>query len=322
MIVTAFLGLLHSPTWFKFKSYLLHNQNNNNNKNNNINNHNNNKNKYIFYASKVKKNLTYKSIRNYSVIPSSQNISEELANFIKIKNLNPVFKYEDLNMQSVKQNVLNDTRYLSGIYLILNKFTGDYYIGSASTGKFNSRFQNHLFNFNGSKVVKNAVKKYKISEFAFLILELYPEITTKTNNKELLDLEDFYLKSLLPNYNILTEAGSSFGYKHTEISRIKMNSNYSEERRMTIGNLNKGKTFSAETIESMKKAALNRREAVYSEEAISNMKKKSKPIVVYNFDYTVFGQFASIIEASKSLGCDQKTLRRALKTDKNILRRR
>jgi len=52
--------------------------------------------------------------------------------------------------RALKSNVLNDTPYLSGIYLILNKFTGDY-IGSASTGKFNSRFQN-LFNFNGSKV--------------------------------------------------------------------------------------------------------------------------------------------------------------------------
>jgi hypothetical protein len=51
-------------------------------------------------------------------------------------------------------------------------------------------------------------------------------------------LEDFYLKSLLPNYNILTEAGSSFGYKHTEMTRIKMRSNYSLERRILIGNLN------------------------------------------------------------------------------------
>ena len=51
------------------------------------------------------------------------------------------------------------------------------------------------------------------------------------NNKNLLDLEDFYIKSLLPNYNILTEASSSFGYKHTEITRINMKYNYSIERR-------------------------------------------------------------------------------------------
>lgn len=42
----------------------------------------------------------------------------------------------------------------------------------------------------------------------------------------MLDLEDKYLKLLLPNYNILTEAGSSFGYKHTEVDRQKKNERY------------------------------------------------------------------------------------------------
>ena len=81
---------------------------------------------------------------------------------------------------------------------------------------------------------------------------MFSEIVNKENNKNLLDLEDFYLKSLLPNYNILTEAGSSFGYKHTEITRLNMKSNYSHERRMRIGNLNRGKTLSKETIEKIR----------------------------------------------------------------------
>ena len=75
-------------------------------------------------------------------------------------------------------------------------------------------------------------QKYKLSNFAFLILKLFPEIVNKENNQKLIDREDLYLKSLLPN--ILTEAGSSFGYKHTEIGRIKIKSNYSLE--LKIGN--------------------------------------------------------------------------------------
>jgi len=71
------------------------------------------------------------------------------------------------------------------------------------------------------KIVKLAVRKYKLPQFAFIILELFPEVVNKVNNKKLLDLEDLYLKSLLLNYNLLTEACSSFGYKHTEISRLK-----------------------------------------------------------------------------------------------------
>lgn len=64
-----------------------------------------------------------------------------------------------------------------------------------------------------------------------------------------MDLEDKYLKLLLPNYNILTEAGSSFGYKHTEVDRKKMKDFYSYARREMIGSLNRDKKLSDETIE-------------------------------------------------------------------------
>ena len=149
-----------------------------------------------------------------------------LIEFLKENKLNPVYIYEDLHLKETKDLIKKETENLSGIYLIFNKMTGDYYVGSASTNKFYTRFSNHLLYFRGSKIVKLAVRKYKLENFAFLILELFPEIIDKENNKKLLDLEDFYLKSLLPNYNILTEAGSSFGYKHTELSRIKIKTNY------------------------------------------------------------------------------------------------
>src|SRR5882757_9795625 len=97
-----------------------------------------------------------------------------------------------------------------------------------------------------------------------MILELFPEEVNQINNKELLNLEDFYLKSLLPDYNILTEAGSTFGYKHTEVTRLKMKSNYSEERRKRTGELNKGKSLSKETKEAFRKASLTRVKINYS----------------------------------------------------------
>lgn len=334
MMATAFLGFLHSPKWFILKN------NNNDNNNDNNNKHSENKSKWfnakhhtlaLCFAStgKVKsfnttarRTFSTSSKRSFQVSLPRKQDSVELSHFLDVKNLNPVFIYENLSDNTVKARVLNETRNLSGIYLILNKVTMDYYIGSAATGRLHSRFSNHLFNFHGSKVVKNAVKKYGISSFALLVLELFPEVVNKENNKQLLDLEDFYLKSLLPNYNILTEAGSSFGYKHSEISRIKMKAGYSEERRISIGNLNKGKSLSPGTIELMKKAALNREKPIYSDESFKYMKKSSKAILVCNMDYTVYGEFPSIVDAAKSLGCDQKTITRALKTPKKILKRR
>jgi group I intron endonuclease len=248
--------------------------------------------------------------------------SKILVDFLKDKNLKPTFMYENLHLNEYRNKISKETKGLSGIYLILNKISLDYYIGSASTNKFYSRFSNHMLNFNGSKIVKLAVKKYKLSNFAYLVLELFPEIVTKENNKQLLDLEDFYLKTLLPNYNILTEAGNSFGYKHTEITRIKMKNNYSLEIRLAIGNLNKNKIFSEETKEKMKQSALNRKKSILSEESILNMKKASKPLIVYNLDNTLFGKFNSLTEAALELKCGIKTINRVLNTEKKLLKRR
>ena len=250
---------------------------------------------------------------------SSKNLLDE---FLHEKQIKPVYIYENLHLDETRKMILKDTKDLSGVYLIFNKITGDYYIGSASTNRFYARFSNHLLYFTGSKIVKNAVKKYNISNFTFLILELFNEVVNKENNKKLLDMEDFYLKSLLPNYNILTEAGSSFGYKHTELDRIKMKNNYSIKRRELIGNLNINKNLSKDTIEKIRNKALTREKIIFSSEALLNMKKNSKPIILYNLDYTVYGEYSSIVEAAKSVNCSEKTIRRALASKSKILKRR
>src|SRR2546423_2065187 len=253
---------------------------------------------------------------------NNNNDNNLLNKFLKEKRLNPIYIYENLHLNETRKTILKDTKNLSGIYLIFNKTTGDYYIGSASTDRFYARFSNHLLYFKGSKILKHAVKKYNLYNFTFLILELFTEVVNKENNKKLLDMEDFYLKSLLPNYNILTEAGSSFGYKHTELNRIKMKANYSISRREFIGNLNKNKTISSETREKRREKALMRDKRPLTPEALLNMKKKSKPIILYNLDKTVFGEYPSIVETARRINCNEKTIIRALKTDKRILKRR
>lgn len=147
-------------------------------------------------------------------------------------------------------------------------------------------------------------------------------MVSKENNKQLIDREDFYLKTLLPNYNILTEAGSTFGYKHTEMDRSKMKTNYSQARRLQIGNLNRGKKLSDETIENFRAKRLIAPKPFISEQALLNMKKKSKPIRLYNLDRTVYGEYPSILATANSVNCGEKTVRRALATNKKILKRR
>ena len=42
------------------------------------------------------------------------------------------------------------------------------------------------------------------------------------------------------------------------------------------------------------------------------MKKKSKPVNLFNLDHTLFGEYNSITDAAKSIGCSVKTIYRAL----------
>ena len=329
MMATAFLGYEHSPKWFNINIsfaiiliivYIIIQ---------------NRKNKVLIYpvGNKMKntkynkfnnKSTNYLNKKRYSTISSLNNsiefsYSERLNSIIKELGLNPVYIFENLNLENIRKQILNDTKGLSGIYMIVNKITKDYYIGSAATNRFYARFSNHLIYFRGSKIVKTAVKKYKLDNFAFIILELYPNIVTKENNKELLDLEDRYLKLLLPNYNILTEAGSSFGYKHTEVDRKKMKDLYTDTRRELIGGLNKGKKLSPETIEKLREKALNR--PAMSDETKKKCIVHTRPVVLYNLNGTVYGEYFSILDAADSINCSEKTIRRALKTEKGLVKR-
>ena len=335
MIGTAFLGYEYSPKWFNISNFYvfiyiivfytilffpLK------------------KSKVLIYpVGKSMKNIKYNKLRNksiylikslkkreYSTISHlNKNVkiscSERLNTIMKELELNPVFIYENLDKENLKTQILNETKGLSGIYMIVNKITKDYYIGSASTNRFYARFSNHVIYFRGSKIVKSAVKKYELKNFAFIVLELYPNVVTKENNKELLDLEDKYLKLLLPNYNILTEAGSSFGYKHTEVDRIKMKDVYSDARKERIGSLNRGQKLSPETIEKMREKALNR--PPMSNETKKKCISNTRPIVLYNLNGTVYGKYFTILEAAKSINCGEKTIRRALKTEKRLVKR-
>ena len=300
MMATAFLGIQHSPKWFNIsnKGSVKYNKLNS---------------KRLFNKSMVRRGYCTSSSSN------SIKISERLNSIIKGLGLNTIYVFESLNSENTRRCILNDTRGLSGIYMIVNKVTGDYYIGSAATNRFNSRFCNHVIYFRGSKVVKSAVKKYGLENFAFIVLELYPNIVTKENNKELLDLEDKYLKLLLPNYNILTEAGSSFGYKHTEVDRQKMKDIYSDARRERIGNLNRGRKFSPETIEKMRENALNR--TPMSNETKQKCIRNTRPVVLYNLNGTVYGIYPTIAKAAEAINCGVKTIIRALKTDKKLVKR-
>ena len=45
------------------------------------------------------------------------------------------------------------------------------------------------------------------------------------------------------------------------------------------------------------------------------------PITLYNLNGTVYGKYITIKEAAKAINCGEKTIRRALKTDKKLVKK-
>lgn len=182
--------------------------------------------------------------------------SSRLKNILHKHNIQPILVFEDLTNPSTKKSAYQSLKPFSGISIVVNIVTGQYYVGSAVTGNLYMRLHKHLYSFTGSKQVASAVNEYGLGEFAFLVLEIVPQ-QNKKDKILLLNREDYYLEILKPKYNVaLLASGSSSGWKHSEETMAKMRANYSEERRQRVGNINKGKTLSQGTREALRKAAL------------------------------------------------------------------
>lgn len=243
-------------------------------------------------------------------ITSNLIISPQLKLVLEHRKVEPIIVFEELNKEEIKENLRNETRKKSGIYGIFNLVTGDFYIGSAVTNKFYSRFYKHLIRGLGNKNIALDLSKYGMESFAFTILEYYPEEITKKNNPDLMALETYWIQTYLPSYNILLEAGNSLGYQHSEEVKQKMKDIYSDERRKQIGLLNRDLSLSDSVKTLMREKALNRSDEVKQKYRLAS----SKPVTLYNEDGTVYMKFEGIRVLAKYFGCDHKTINKFIKS--------
>lgn len=244
--------------------------------------------------------------------------SNRLQSFLDKHNIKPVMVFEYLTNPDTKKLAYRTLKPFSGIYLIVNLVNGKYYIGSAVTGNIYMRLHKHLFSKMGNVLVGKAVEKYGLENFVFLVLELVPQQET-VDVKLLLEREDHYIMYFKPEYNFAPLATNSVGWNHSEESIQKMKQGYSDERRQKLGNINKGKALSEETRNLIREAALQRKPM--SMESRLKCAVNVRPITITNLDGTNPQSFSSIIEASKVIECNEKTIRRALSSNGVIKRK-
>jgi group I intron endonuclease len=126
-----------------------------------------------------------------------------------------------------------------------------------------------------------------------------------------MNLETKWLKTYSPTYNILLEAGNSFGYKHSEEIKQKMKKNYSDVRKLRTASINKGKSLSESTKMLMREKALNR-----GDEFKDKLRKAfSKPVILYNLDQSVYKTFPGLYVMAEQFKCDTRTINKVIKNN-------
>lgn len=212
-----------------------------------------------------------------------------------------VFSEPNLQRTEITKYVVNK----SGIYCWINKLNGNFYIGSAIklNNRINDNYQKSYLLEKKDLVIVKAINKYGLDNFNLVILEILPDLDAKI----LLKKEQYWISLLEPIYNVLTVAGNSSGFKHTEETKelLKLKTlgrKHTEEVRLLMSENRKGvnstwygKNLSEETKQKMSLAAKNRT-------------KDSRPgfiVKVLDLENNQTTIYKSMREAAKGVGMAQ-----------------
>ncbi len=162
--------------------------------------------------------------------------------------------------------------------------------------------------------IHNALLKYGFENFTFEILEFCEKGINPISR------EQFYLELLKPEYNVLEQAGSSLGFKHSNetLEFFKNNRKVSEETRKNLALAATGRIL---TEEDKKKISDARTGIKLSDETRSKIseaaiKLRGVSVVVTNVNTKEMLEFASLTDAGKAFGVTRSAIKKYLDTGK------
>lgn len=234
-------------------------------------------------------------------------------------NPSPVVIYE--NLESQKDRILQENKGMSGIYRLTNLVNKKSYVGSA----VDLRARLYVY-YSDSRlkdsnmVIYKAILKYGYSNFSLEIIEY-------SDPDNLLKREQYYLDKLKPIYNLLTTAGSSYGYKHTKEALAKMSAGRSRYTGYKLSPNTRAKIAAAATgrvlsEEAKEKISIARKGIKLSLETRAKLSAATTAIhgvvsvEVTNTETGEIKQFSTMTEAGKALGISRTTIKNIIKSGK------
>jgi len=231
--------------------------------------------------------------------------------------ITPAVSYK--NAKNNKSLIFKDNKDKAFVYRWINKLNGKEYLGSTSSAK---RRLNTYYNLKTlgevNMPIYNAILKHGHENFIFEIIEYCQPDDTIKREQYYLDIFDF-------EYNVLANANSLAGYKHTAetLAKFKGRQNltgykHSQETIDNLREINTAKVHSEEAKEEMRNAWIKRKLKSGSLELAletiqSKTKKKGKIVVVTNIETNISTEYESISETATVLNLTRVTLRKYIK---------
>lgn len=137
-----------------------------------------------------------------------------------------------------------------------------------------------------------------------------------------MEKEQFYLDEINPSYNILKQAYSLEGFKHSAetIENLKERE-FSQEHRENLSKANTGRIFSEETLNKLSESITKyRKEHPLTPEALENIKQKTTeregiPVILVNKETGEEIKFSTQTVAGNFLGITRQAVKKGLERD-------
>lgn len=241
----------------------------------------------------------------------------------------PVMIYHNVDLDKLR--ILKENKGLAGVYLFSDNKTGKSYVGSSFDLSRRLKFYFSLNNLERTKnmYICRALLLHGYSSFSLSILD-YVEVDNLSKDQarlKILKSEQFYISTLIPEYNILKVAGSMLGFRHTEESKAKFSENNKGENHPFFGQIHSIETLAKMSLAKKGTPKTEEHKALMSE-AMKGIAKteehkakisiaKGVRIYVYSSNKcTILNSFSSSRKAAEFFKCSHPTINIYVKNGK------